>query len=390
MIGHSLRIELLNSAEQLHALEPEWNAVLAESASAGVFLTWEWISTWWEHFGTTLRPWILVAREAPGGRAAGIAPLVLRRHPFRGPCRELSLIGNTAGAADHLDVIARAGWERAVAAGFVETLQSHRHQWDVLRLDGLRAESAFLGALRQHDSGTAMIWDSVCPFLRLPDTRDEFFAMLDRKVRSSLRRRAKLLERDSGGTVEYQRVDSLERLPTALNEVFRLHQAIRTERGDRGAFCDPLVRRFHERLAERFLLNDRLRLYLLNVNGRAIAAAYCFRYGQSVSFYQTGYDPQWARYGPGSAVIAQAICDSIHDGAREFDFLRGAEPYKSQWTRTARRDVRLRLAATRRGSLLVLTYRLARAARHALRNWCNGTSGAADANGDAVFVSEPR
>ena len=32
-------------------LKPVWNALLAESASATTFLTWEWLTAWWSAYG---------------------------------------------------------------------------------------------------------------------------------------------------------------------------------------------------------------------------------------------------------------------------------------------------------------------------------------------------
>ena len=65
------------------------------------------------------------------------------------------------------------------------------------------------------------------------------------------------------------------------------------------------------------------------------------RYGDTVSFYATGYDEAWARYGPGRRVMAAAIRSAISEGAIEFDFLRGAESYKEAWTSRARLDQRI-------------------------------------------------
>lgn len=371
-----LEVELLTSAEAFHSLAREWDQLLCESASRNIFLTWEWISTWWELFGANLQAWILLARDVPSGRLTGVAPFVLRRHPFRGgPYRELSFFGNIVGAADHLDVLSRVGHEDVVAAAFVDFLKKHWHQWDVVRLDGMAPESLLVALLRQQSTRATMDRKSVCPFLRLPARREEFLAMLDRGVRANLRRRAKRLHEDTHGAVEYQRVSSADELPAALESLFRLHQELRAERGEQGAFHDPAVRDFHQRLSERFLRGDRLRLYLLKAKGRAIAAAYCFRYDDTVSFYQTGYDRGWARYGPGKAIIAHAICSAIEEGAHEFDFLRGAELYKTQWTDTARRDVRLRLATTRQGSVLVVAERMARAVHDGLRKWRRASSG---------------
>lgn len=366
----------LTSAEAFCSLGGEWESLIRASASRNIFLTWEWISTWWQVFGSRLEPWILHARDPSSGQLAGIAPFVLRQHPFR-PYRELSFLGNTVGSADHLDVLSRVEDEDAVSNAFAEFLVSHQNRWDVLRLDGMACESRLVSLLRQKGRRT-IVRESVCPFLRLPPGREAFLALLDGNVRANLRRRAKRLQEDTGDAVQYERVSCAGQLPAALEDLFRLHQHLRAERGERGAFRDPVLRDFHHRLSERFLSRNWLRLYLLKANGRAIAAAYCFHYEDTVYFYQTGYDRGWARYGPGKEIIAHAISRAIEEGAHEFDFLRGAEPYKSQWTATARRDLRLALATTRRGSTLLYATRMARKVRDRLRSWRRRASGLPD------------
>jgi CelD/BcsL family acetyltransferase involved in cellulose biosynthesis len=363
-------VELFTSLEPFDSLAGELTQLQRENASGNIFLTSEWMSSWWEVFGAGLQPWILVARDVSSKRIVGFAPFALRRHPIRGgPFRELSFVGNIAGAADHLDVLASAGHEDAVAMEFAEFLHRHRRHWDVLRLDGVVLESRLAALLRQQSTRTTMTWESVCPYLRLPTRREDFLAMLRHKERVNLLRCARRLQEDTHGRVEYEQVLSEDELPAALEDLFRLHQGQWAERGEPGAFRDPAVRDFHQRLCARLLPNDRLRLYLLKANGRAIAAAYCFRFADTVSIYQTGFDRAWGRYSPGNAIFAHAICRAIEEGAREFDFLRGAEQFKFRWTDTARRELRLRLATTRRGSMLVLTYRMAKAVRDRLRRW---------------------
>jgi CelD/BcsL family acetyltransferase involved in cellulose biosynthesis len=214
-----------------------------------------------------------------------------------------------------------------------------------------------------------MVWESTCPFIRLPETWDEYHSTLDAKLRYNLRSRARRLEQAAHGQVTYQRIRHHNELPEAMATLFRLHQLGRRTKGGAGAFSNPTIISFHERIASLFLANDWLRLYFLKVDEQAIATLYCFRYRDVVYFYQTGYDTAWSRYGPGSAIVAHVIHESIEEGAREFDFMRGTEPYKFQWTSETQRDLRVRLASTRRGRLVVEAQRVARAGRARFKTW---------------------
>jgi CelD/BcsL family acetyltransferase involved in cellulose biosynthesis len=110
---------------------------------------------------------------------------------------------------------------------------------------------------------------------------------------------------------------------------------------------------FHQRVAGEFLRRGRLRLHRLDVGGEPIAVIYCFRYGDVVSFYQTGYDARYGRYGPGRRIMAHAVASAIDEGARVFDFLRGDEPYKKGWGAESRHDDRILMPTSARGRAIL-------------------------------------
>ena len=49
-------------------------------------------------------------------------------------------------------------------------------------------------------------------------------------------------------------------------------------------------------------------------------------------FYQSGRDPRWEDQSVGVALMVKMIRRAIEGGYRRFDFLRGEEAYKRQWT----------------------------------------------------------
>jgi CelD/BcsL family acetyltransferase involved in cellulose biosynthesis len=81
-----------------------------------------------------------------------------------------------------------------------------------------------------------------------------------------------------------------------------------------------------------------MRIYTLEREGKAVACDYVLQRGETVYFYQTAFDPDpaWEQYHPGYTLLAHCIEDSVHRGAREFDFLRGREEYKERWTDSVR------------------------------------------------------
>ena len=108
-------------------------------------------------------------------------------------------------------------------------------------------------------------------------------------------------------------------------------------------------------------------MWRLDADEVPIAIILCVRSGDSVAFYTTGYDATWSKYGPGRRVMALAIRGAIDEGASEFDFLRGDEPYKQQWGTKVRTDLVIRRAATTRGRLALGAARVVRFMRELRR-----------------------
>src|SRR2546428_11730535 len=90
-------------------LRAEWNELLEASPSKSLFLTWEWLFTWWKHLADGRRLSILVVHAA--GELVAIAPLTWRprRLGHLLSVRSLEFLGTGSVGSDYLDLIVRRG-----------------------------------------------------------------------------------------------------------------------------------------------------------------------------------------------------------------------------------------------------------------------------------------
>src|SRR5262245_47778799 len=108
-----MNIELLRDFSAFSALRAEWNALLARSSADTVFLTWEWLSSWWDSYaaeGDSL--YIVVVREVTG-ECIGILPLFRQNQPWLPflPIKILRFVGDGSWDSDYLDAILIQGRE---------------------------------------------------------------------------------------------------------------------------------------------------------------------------------------------------------------------------------------------------------------------------------------
>ncbi len=320
--------------------EAEWNELLKQSAADSLFLTWEWVTTWWSVYGSRSRLHLLVAR-ASDGQLVGIAPLkvVSVPIPLLGYDR-VEFIGSGGDVTpEYLDFIVRSGYEDSVIPAFLDALLSDERPV-VLDLRPIRPESTVPAALarRQAQRGRAsrVRQDAECPQLALPSSVEQFGREQSRNYRKKVGEYQRRCQRELSAHLRVSATP--EDLTRDMGALVELHQ--RRWKGASRAFRTPEYLRFHETVSQRLLAKGHTRLLMLERGSQPIAALYCFSYGGHFLFYQSGWDPAYARYRPGLVMMDRAIRYAITEQALVFDFLRGLEAYKSRWATQRRSSLR--------------------------------------------------
>jgi CelD/BcsL family acetyltransferase involved in cellulose biosynthesis len=138
---------------------------------------------------------------------------------------------------------------------------------------------------------------------------------------------------------------------SALQTTIDLHRKRWGVHGVSDAF-QPEVIPFHREFARLAAELGWLRLSVLRLDGTSVAALYGFRYGSTYYFYQSGFDPDYAKHSVGVALMGWTIKAAIEEGAVEYDFLHGDEEYKFHWASGVRSLNRLELHPPGTGALI--------------------------------------
>jgi CelD/BcsL family acetyltransferase involved in cellulose biosynthesis len=336
------QVDLETTEAGLCDLEQVWVALQREALETPLFFTWEWLVTWWKHFGGQQQLWVLTARDAQN-RLRGILPLMrdqIKLGPL--PLDRLAFLGSGSVCPDHLDVVAKPGDHEPVCDAFAAFLREHKDEWDILDLDGLSENAALLQYLIATGVRFQKINSVVCPYIPLLDDWDSYAQdSLSRRERKTLRNRQRRLNRDHPGLGEFHRVTDAAELDTAMDWLIQLNLERWQDKGETSAFGRSRFAEFHHSISSVALERDWLRLYQLRVADEVVAAEYGFLYQGVFLDYQSGFSPDWHIYSPGRLLQAFAIEEAIHERAREFDLMRGAEDYKYTWTDQQKNDLRI-------------------------------------------------
>lgn len=340
-----------------------WDGLYARSGARSPFLTWAWHRAWADAAPREqLESCGAVVLRGARGAVNAVLPFRVRRDRlWRVPVTSLGWVFGDLGAPDHLELLADPAADLETMADVLDILP-----WEIIKLDHV-AESApnveRLAALCAR-RGWAVRSRVVgrCPYLDLPESWDAYLASLSGHGRRALRRKERRLEREHDVMLtDYGR----DRIEEGLEHLMRLHTR-RWSGG--GAFADTTMRRLHRRFATGLAERDRLWLVTLDVDGAPAAAWYGFALGDTVYHYQNGRDPRWERERVGTVLMARMVRRAIEQGYRKMDLLRGEEPYKAEWTSTAKRNYEVVVFRSGwRGALLRGINRAARTARTVVR-----------------------
>lgn len=333
------RIEVVDDASTFAKLRDEWNQLLSSSRSDCLFLTWEWLHTWWINLGQTRRLFIITARL--GSELVALAPLTVTRTwigPLAFPMLEFAGTGSIG--SDYLDFIVSSKHEATAVAAVTNFLAETGIS---LRLPRVRKDSIIATAvdrtLRDRGWGYRNVSMEVCPFIDVSGSWDSYLSGVRRKHRSNFTRSLRNLEKNYA--VRLWCTESEEDRRKALAHLVNLHLLRRQKLGGSNAFDNPQLAAFHETLSRLALERGWLRLFVLTLDEKAAAALYCFRYGRNFLYYQSGFDPALQRYGVGQVTVGLTIRRAFEESAAEYDFLHGGETYKFKWSTDVRRLVRL-------------------------------------------------
>lgn len=300
-----------------------------------IFCTWEWIYTWWEHFGVSYDPFILFLRD--GSELVGILPLARRKTGtgdwLRG--RTLTYCGSDELYPDHLDIIcAPESADACLDAVFDFLLKSYKN-WGTLRLSALAEDSMIVSRLKGGTSPFRLECRqiSVAPFIPLVGSFDDYTRAFDGKRLHNLKKgMRKLYEQHN---VRYVAWDH-SRQSNELKMIFHIHELRAKKKNIVSTFQGDQLFEFHKDLISRLHQLHAVWIRFLKNEENAIAALYAFSFEGRIFSYQRTFDPDWDRFGPGIIIAYEAIQEGYVKGFKEFNFLRGGEGHKSMWTRQYR------------------------------------------------------
>ncbi|WP_428633943.1 GNAT family N-acetyltransferase [Sedimenticola sp.] len=153
------------------------------------------------------------------------------------------------------------------------------------------------------------------------ETFRDYMAARPARVRNTIARKVRKLEREHGYTIRLFTDSDLQQGIADYNAVY-----------SRSWKANELYGSFVDGLAYRLAESGWLRLALLYIGKQPVAAQFWFVVHGKASIFKLVYDNEWRHYSPGS-ILTSYLMEHVIDTDRieEIDFLTGNDAYKQDW-----------------------------------------------------------
>ena len=321
-LGGDLRLHELRSLDLLHAARAPWTDLVQRVANATPFQTWEWVVGFARYDRS--QPRVLVW-EHVSGRWVGVLPLCDRGSLLPG-IKRLELIG--ARLSDYPGLLAESAW-RAACEHSARAWLARLAQRPIALLRGqFEVPPPWLPALPYR-----VLAQDAAIVVPLPSDMEQLLRSLTKRFRGNLRREQRLAE---NARLDFHTPTTEQELRAALPVLFQLHQLRKNSQGERGRFHDARWCEALTEIAIALQLSGVTQLTILRINDEPAAASFDLRLHGTQYTYQYGMNPRLSTFSPGRLLTRRMIEEAIGAGMKRYDFGRGVEDYKLQWSKERR------------------------------------------------------
>ncbi len=346
-------VNCIDRIDDFQKLESEWSRLWQEDRMGNsLFSSHEWYRTWWKHFGGEMALFIVVARE--GEKIIGIAPLCLKKTVYRGvPVRMVAFMEN--GNSLHNDFILAPDRKAEALSAILNYLFENCRRWDLVELKNMPSGKHYPLCRELFDEMNVK-WrvrtGLNSPCIRIDAGWETFYAGRSGRARKTIRNIRNRLNK--WGSCRLQKISNWADYQAARDQIRSIAENSWTQKAGDSlassrnlAFFDDLTRIACER---RWLA-----LWLLQVNGEAVAFEYHLQCNGKNHGLRASYKEEHARLSPGGFLdylIVKELFEST-DGVTEYDMGGSFDIYKRKWTTEFRSHVNVHIFNRRISSRLL-------------------------------------
>ncbi len=307
----SLTIERISTFEEFKKLEPIWNTFLEKTPADTVFLTYEFLSVWWEAFGKDKKMLVLLVKDS--GKLLGIAPLMIEG----GDVKFMRDVHSY-----YFDFIISEKNQEVLFAIF--SYLEKNIEFDKLILEDVPLDSTNLGMIKSKKfkkSGFIFLKfnERVSPVIKIEEEWENYYGGIPKSRRKSIRNNLSKLSRI--GNVRYCDIVNKELLPRLIKDFFLIERGSWKHTVGRSVTGDKQQMFFYKTLAERMQDKGQICLDFLFVDEKPASFVYDLVYKDKRYNLKTSFLEDYDGAGPGTYLAKEVVQNSFKKGLDCLDFL---------------------------------------------------------------------
>jgi CelD/BcsL family acetyltransferase involved in cellulose biosynthesis len=317
----------------------------------------DWLSAWWNQYGAGHQLHIVAVAE--GDQLLGVLPTYEHESHLG---KQLRFLGSGAVCSDYLSAVVDPTCAEAVYKSLNDCMRESVSQSEIeaLQLEGISQSDAWIPQLAKFadEAGYSIRVQPMVNSWSLPLPTSWSELQQSHRGRSVYRKAKKCFGRIESNEIVVRQLTHASELNEAMEHLIRLHQARRESVGDQGCFSDPRFEPFLREALGNMLASGTACISVCEKAGVVIGVALLLLGSDTVFMYQSGIDPNYMPLEPGHLTVTGCLLFAISKGHKNYDFLRGDEPYKTYWGAQAQPLQRIILAPpTLKAQTLEVVYR---------------------------------
>lgn len=332
-----IHVKPITNFEELLNFEQQWNEVFEKSTPEHPFVSFEWISCWWQSYGAGNELCVLVARE--NDEVVGIAPLMKTQINRRGlPAKAITFIANYH--TNRADFILTKN-KKEVLAAMIDHLRLHEKDRVVYVLDfmlkGSENEMLLSEILRSRGMHWVKLASISSPYIPIDKTWDDYLKSRTRKFRMKLNGTSNHFMKVGGCEIIQYTAKEIDKAIEELLEISR-----KTWKYQEGTAIASTQENssFYRSFAHKAAAKGWLVLWILKVHSQPVAFAYYVVFRKKILALKLGYDEDFSKDSPGDFLSTVSISDAFDNNLIEYDWLGDNNPYKLKWSEQSREHVK--------------------------------------------------
>jgi CelD/BcsL family acetyltransferase involved in cellulose biosynthesis len=325
----------------------QWNHLAETQVIPGIFVTYDWIKTWWNHFGADKR--LVLLSGTYEKRLVALAPMMItKKGPFslQGP-RIMEFIGTGSvptrgmGLSDRVDFL-YAGNCHAILDEMLDRLYSLNPHFDLLLIRALSSASPTFEQLKRNSEHYELSFGSVfrsfSPYTEIKGSWESFLSTKSGKTRRQWRNSRRRLKRT--GKYELSRYpDNGWSFKSTMKAILTISRHSYKWEEQNALLQSSALLNFYTEFYRRISRKGFFKVHFILMGGEPVAYQAGFQYANRLFAYDTAYDKSHKDVHPGIHLVTQGIRTACGKNLVEYDMMRGDEPYKNRWCSDRREEI---------------------------------------------------